>query len=94
MLPPVLPVLLQLLLDRNKRVAALEDEKSRSFQENFFLYLSRFEPWQSPPDPLKQVTGEPLVFFHQPLVVLVHLQHLADPVGGHLSLGEEESKKY
>merc|ERR1719447_1734311 len=69
-LPPVLPVLLQLLLDRNKRVAA----------------LSGFEPWQGPPDPLKEVTGEPLVFFHQPLVVLVHLQHLADPVGGHLSL--------
>ena len=26
-LPPVLPVLLQLLLDRNKRVAALRDKK-------------------------------------------------------------------
>merc|ERR1712018_1119381 len=35
-LPPVLPVLLQLLLDRNKRVAA----------------LSGFEPWQGPPGSL------------------------------------------
>merc|ERR1719430_751192 len=69
-LPPVLPVLLQLLLNCNQRVAA----------------LSGLEPWKGSPDPLKQVAGKPLVLLHQPLVVLVDLEYLADPVGGHLSL--------
>ena len=69
-LPPVLAVLLQLLLDGHQGVPA----------------LAGLQPWQSPSDPLQEVAGESLVLLHQPLVVLVHLQHFADPVGGHFSL--------
>ena len=47
---------------------------------------------RSVPDPFQQVGGESLVLFHEPLVVLVDLQHLADPVGRHLSL-EKRGKK-
>ena len=38
------------------------------------------------PDPFEEVGGQPLVLLHQPLVVLVDLEHFADPVGSHLSL--------
>ena len=45
------------------------------------------------PDPLEEVGGEPLVLLHEPLVVLVHLQHLADSVRRHLSLSDKNLHK-
>lgn len=32
------------------------------------------------------ITGQAFIIFHQVLILLVHSQHLADPVGGSLSL--------
>ena len=45
------------------------------------------------PDPLEEVRGEPLVLLHEPLVVLVHLQYLADSVRRHLSLSDKNLHK-
>lgn len=34
------------------------------------------------------IAGQPLVIFHQVLILLIDSQHLADPVGSSLSLGQ------
>lgn len=50
------------------------------------VLLAGLEPRQGATDPFQEVRGETLILLHQPLILLVHLQHLADAVGGHLSL--------
>ena len=37
------------------------------------------------------VAGQPLIIFHEVLILLVHGQHLADPVGSSLRLGQRKT---
>lgn len=44
---------------------------------------------KGPPWPQSHIAGELLILLHQLLVLLIHGQHLADPVGGCLGLWQE-----
>ncbi|MPC30036.1 hypothetical protein E2C01_023290 [Portunus trituberculatus] len=48
--------------------------------------LAGLKPGQCAADPFQKVRGETLIFFHQPLILLVDLEHLADAVGSHFRL--------
>lgn len=54
--------------------------------------LAGLEPRQGAADPFQQVGGEALVLLHQPLVLLVDLEDLADAVGSHLRLPPYEGQ--